>query len=277
MQITSVSPRGHDFGPAINIKTKIPIAYLRNNAGVLNVTALGTANWVSNSLRLGPDSIGGRAAAMASLFSRWEGHHFEVQYTPGCPSSTTGMIAHGITTDPNFNPALAGDLGSILQLQPSEMCNIWTSSKIRITGHQDDEILYTDSSTPGPVDDARLEDMGRYMIIATGLDPALSQFLGTLVLCMDLDLYSPCPDNGVTLASLLRRKLGAVDYQSLMQALNDPVNLGLVLETLHLVHPQVTKASKAMVTLLKRKSKRKSPPAYGGEEKSKSSTPVRRT
>jgi hypothetical protein len=252
-QMTIKSYTDRELGPAINLRTQIPIGTLRNNLGTLQVAALGTANWVNNSIRLGPDDLGGRSAALAALYSRWRAHHYMISYIPGCPSTTTGMLAMGISTDPDFDEATAGSMGTILQLQPSRMGNIWTPCEIKLDEHQDGAALYTDgNAVAGAVNDERLTNAGKLMVIATGLDPSLSgEFLGTLVCCVDFSLYSPNPSNGVTIAAILRRDMGHANFEKFMSTLIKPGNLEVATHALGLYDPDKVKMIQASLTLTK--------------------------
>lgn len=253
MEIKSYNDK--DLGPAINIKTHIPIAALRNVNGVLTVVALGTSNWDNNSIRLGPDDLGGRAAALAALYARWRAHHYEISFSPGCPATTPGMIACGITTDAYFNEQTAGDLSSILQLVPSEMGSVWSPMKIRLESHADGAALYTDGDAePTSINDERLTNAGKFMIIAAGLDTTqASQFLGTLMVCVDISLYSPNPSNGVTLSAILRRNMGSKNYDSFMSVLMEPGKINQACEAIGLKDPEKVQMVRATISLTKQK------------------------
>lgn len=219
------------YGPAIHMEAKIPIGYIRNVFGTCTATPLGTAGWISNSIKVGPDSLGGRAASLAALWSRWGGDHFKFDYIPGCATSTPGSLVLYFTNDPTSNPALIGTIETALQCQPSVMNSAWAPSQLIAHGHPEDPLLFTEGTTADGGDESRLTCMGLFGVVGVGLDPTpSSSFLGTITVCFALDLYSPVPNNGITAFVDLQREIGAYNSEHLVRMLLDPITRNRFLE-----------------------------------------------
>lgn len=223
-----------DYGPAVKMSAKIPIAVVRQTAGALTVSQLGTANWILNGLKIGPDSIGGRAASLAAFWSRWSGDRFDIDYIPGVPTSAPGSIILASTNDPAASPASIGTVEAALQCQPSVMTPVWQPSSLRVRGHAEDPLLYTEATTADGSDEARFTAMGLLVVVGIGLDTTqlTPQYLGCITVTFEFDLFSPVPNNGITKFVDLQRSIGAYNSEHLMDVLNDPIQRDRILEFL---------------------------------------------
>lgn len=198
------------FGPGMDLMVQMPLCLVRSDAaGSISLAAYGTTtiNAGGNGIEIGPDTFGDRLASFASLYTRWKPVHFKFKYTANCPTTTAGSVVIGVSADPDST--VSSNIASLMQLQPSALCPVW-SAETDVDTYTDrtDEWYYTDIGTTST--EKRLENCGEVFLALSGAPATTS--LGIFWVCARVILAGPCPDNGITVAShLLRNRPLAID------------------------------------------------------------------